>query len=505
MSVSTVELVKISNSLHLTDQTKVETIKSHLNTLIENVEKWDGLAEAVTVKDYTDKAGMRMAKQTRLSIRAERIDAIKHIDSMVEATNLAMKDFTEEKKAWQMVAKLVESSAKKYEETLKYLETTFDRHQETIILKVRLERIEQLSLYTQDANAYITDDMSNGEFDTLLATFKTNYEAEQKQKAIEKEQERARIELEIKEKKEQKIIESRKLELNFYSITLALPYPEDAVLLDDDKYAEYLRDIKERYNEHQRLESEKNRLRIEYEARLSRFHQVWNLIISLEANAPNVPKVIDKSVVPIEKLNSYIEQLEHILQVAESEARHKQQRETVIKERRRAWTLLVDEFESLGEGLIEESVNDNMLFDDEHYKNITESLSGLTKETRDKIAEKRLQIAVEQRKALEPYERLIVVRQALEHLPMDEKFFNEITTITIPGLLEKEREAFTSEVDLNSKEYTRNVISNIAETTPLPFQHKVVIGGVQDFLNNKFKEMLNEFIRKANIYLYKEF
>ena len=284
-----------------------------------------------------------------------------------------------------------------------------------------------------------------------------------------------------------------------------MPYPEDAVLLDDDKYAEYLRDIKERYNEHQRLESEKNRLRIEYEARLSRFHKVWNLIISLEANAPNVPKVIDKSVVPIEKLNSYIEQLEHILQVAESEARHKQQRETVIKERRRAWTLLVDEFESLGEGLIEESVNDNMLFDDEHYKNITESLSGLTKETRDKIAEKRLQIAVEQRKALEPYERLIVVRQALEHLPMDEKFFNEITTITIPGLLEKEREAFTSEVDLNSKEYTRNVISNIAETTPLPFQHKVVIGGVQDFLNNKFKEMLNEFIRKANMYLYKEF
>ena len=166
---------------------------------------------------------------------------------------------------------------------------------------------------------------------------------------------------------------------------------------------------------------------------------------------------------------------------------------------------MVDEFESLGEGLIEESVNDNMLFDDEHYKNITESLSGLTKETRDKIAEKRLQIAVEQRKALEPYERLIVVRQALEHLPMDEKFFNEITTITIPGLLEKEREAFTSEVDLNSKEYTRNVISNIAETTPLPFQHKVVIGGVQDFLNNKFKEMLNEFIRKANMYLYKEF
>ena len=144
MSVSTVELVKISNSLHLKDQTKVETIKSHLNTLIENVEKWDGLAEAVTVKDYTDKAGMRMAKQTRLSIRAERIDALKHIDSMVEETNLAMKDFTEEKKAWQMVAKLVESSAKKYEETLKYLETTI--HYLNSILNLYIQKTRYVSL-----------------------------------------------------------------------------------------------------------------------------------------------------------------------------------------------------------------------------------------------------------------------------------------------------------------------------------------------------------------------
>ena len=503
MSVSTVELVKISNSLHLKDQTKVETNKSHLNTLIENVEKWDGLAEAVTVKDYTDKAGMRMAKQTRLSIRAERIDALKHIDSMVEETNLAMKDFTEEKKAWQMVAKLVESSAKKYEETLKYLETTFDRHQETIILKVRLERIEQLSLYTQDANAYIKDDMSNGEFDTLLATFKTNYEAEQKQKAIDEEQERARIELEIKERKENKIIESRKLELNFYFITLALPYPEDAVLLDDEKYAECLREIKEKYNEHQRIESENIRLHIEYEARLGRFHKVWNSIISLEADAPNIPKVIDKSVVCIEELNSYIEQLEHILQVVESEVKYKQQREAIVKERRRAWTTLVDEYESLQEGLIEESVNDDMLYDNEHYTNITEALSNLIKETRSKMAEKSLQIAVKQRKELEPYERLIVVRQALEHLPMDEKFFNEIINITSPGLLEKEREAFSP--DTNSKEYTRNIINNLSETMPLPFNHPVVVGGVQDFLNNKFKEMLNEFIRKSNAYLYKEF
>ena len=61
MGIPTNEIIKISNSIELSDESKQIQVKQHLDTLMENIVRWEKITNAVEVKDFEDKAGMRLA------------------------------------------------------------------------------------------------------------------------------------------------------------------------------------------------------------------------------------------------------------------------------------------------------------------------------------------------------------------------------------------------------------------------------------------------------------
>ena len=55
MGIPTNEIIKISNSIELSDKSKQIQVKQHLSTLMENIVRWEKITNAVEVKDFEDK------------------------------------------------------------------------------------------------------------------------------------------------------------------------------------------------------------------------------------------------------------------------------------------------------------------------------------------------------------------------------------------------------------------------------------------------------------------
>ena len=58
MGIPTNEIIKISNSIELSDESKQIQVKQHLSTLMENIVRWEKITNAVEVKDFEDKVEM---------------------------------------------------------------------------------------------------------------------------------------------------------------------------------------------------------------------------------------------------------------------------------------------------------------------------------------------------------------------------------------------------------------------------------------------------------------
>lgn len=504
MGIPTNEIIKISNSIELSDESKKIQVKQHLDTLMENIVKWEKITNAVEVKDFEDKAGMRLAKQTRLSIRAERLEATKHLDSLVAEIKDRMADDMNEKKVWETVKKLVESTSKTYEESLKFLEDTSKRYEESLILQVRLDRMEKLSIYVSEPQNYIKDDMSEADFDVLLTSLRVAYEATEKQKEIEAEEERKRIEAKIESEKVEKLLNSRKLLIAPMITFLGMEYPDDSVLAgDDEAFNAYCAELSTWYDKAQATKIEAVKWSAVKEARTKELEvlsfELDRLGVQFEMNIPNLAEseqdIYEQTVSDIRKIIS-----DTATNAREAALKQQLDQQTIIqrKERIRAKMIEMDKYRMPNEEPIEyiipndEQILDNEVFD-AYCKVLDDDIWKMKNGLADRIAEK----SDKQRQALIDYDRFQIVQQLLLKLPLDDTLFEQITTVTIPGLLAKEEEAFVPVISTIPQ--TRIALTRWSEKVPVPFPSPSM--PAQELLNTKFVEMLNEYVRKANVYL----
>jgi colicin import membrane protein len=148
------------------------------------------------------------------------------------------------------------------EEMLENAEKHFERLEAEAKDKIRVERYEELSKYTENAGLYPLADISEEAFQDLLKGQKLAYE--QKQKAIEEEEKKQREEA-IKLQLEQ----SRKMELMVYSRFIDDMDGLNLGILSEEDYNDLhtaLKEAKEEDDkEQERIKAENEKLRIEAE------------------------------------------------------------------------------------------------------------------------------------------------------------------------------------------------------------------------------------------------
>lgn len=186
VKVQNQELEQITNTIlksGLPEAKAQEIIDSLATVILDKVPKWESLDAGVEVEDHTDKNNMKLAASIRKSIANTRIEGKKFIDNKRSLIAAKIAVDTLEDKTWLKVNQVLESIAKSYESKLKFKEDTFIRWQEAEILRIRLDRIEKLSPYCENATRYITDDMNESEYLELLSDFKTMHEAKKRKEA----------------------------------------------------------------------------------------------------------------------------------------------------------------------------------------------------------------------------------------------------------------------------------------------------------------------------------
>ena len=153
----------------------------------------------IKVTDEKDTAGMAKARELRLILKKAR--------TTVENNRKELKaDIVKQGKAIDSVARYVKEEIEPAEEYLELQEKFAELAQAKREADLKAKRIEQLMQYTDDLSVYNLDGMTEDQFNTLLATLKAQYEAEQKRiadeakaKAEAEEAERKRIEEQAKE------------------------------------------------------------------------------------------------------------------------------------------------------------------------------------------------------------------------------------------------------------------------------------------------------------------
>lgn len=149
--------------------------------------------DAIKVKDENDFASMAEAREQRLALKKAR--------TTVENKRKELKaDIVKQGRAIDSVAKYVKEEIEPAEKYLEEQEKFAELRAAEKAAKLKAERVEKLMAYTDDISVYNLDEMSDDQFNSLLATLKAQKEAEDKRIADEA---KAKAEAEAAEKKRQ--------------------------------------------------------------------------------------------------------------------------------------------------------------------------------------------------------------------------------------------------------------------------------------------------------------
>lgn len=145
----------------------------------------------IKVTSITDFETMQTAREKRLLLKKAR--------TTVENKRKELKaDIVKQGKAIDSVARFVKEEIEPAEAYLELQEKFAENERARIALELKTKRIEQLSVYASDLSLYNLDNMTDEQFNSLLATLKAQAEAEAKRLADE---ETARIKAEKAEAK----------------------------------------------------------------------------------------------------------------------------------------------------------------------------------------------------------------------------------------------------------------------------------------------------------------
>lgn len=131
--------------------------------------------KGIVVSKEDDVAGMQKAREARLLLKKAR--------TTVENSRKNLKaDIVKQGRAIDSVARFVKEEIEPAENYLQLQEDFAKIAAEGRRLKLKNERIEKLMQFTDDISLYDMDRMTAEQFDTLLATVKTQYETEKQNK-----------------------------------------------------------------------------------------------------------------------------------------------------------------------------------------------------------------------------------------------------------------------------------------------------------------------------------
>lgn len=150
-----------------------------LSNVFEGVSKMRKQLDLVEVVDHNDKNSMKLARQIRLSVRDERIDAEKVFDAKRAEVQNAMLSFKTEDQLWLKSKQTMQILTKEIEELAKWKETTADRYekeQRDLKVQQRMILLSEIAPHIQQGEV---ENISDETFDSFYLGLKNTYEAEQ--------------------------------------------------------------------------------------------------------------------------------------------------------------------------------------------------------------------------------------------------------------------------------------------------------------------------------------
>ena len=439
------QITNIANRISIEDTQKQIKFNDAILKLRDRATEWQRYADH-KVKGPDDKAGMKVAKEYRLAIRRERLDSEDFIDNQISTVQNEMEQFTTQLTGWKEIKKVLNLVAKTYENALKFEEDTLNRQIEVEIMKVKFDRIEALTPYVQNPENYIHDKMTNQEFDDMLNNLIIAHNERLKQQAREEEEEKERKILEAEEKKKQILISSRQAELNKFSEVIEIPIQIEHIL-DDEIYFGLINTELPR-----RVEMLREKERIETERKTKSRERMINL------DKYNIPILISK---------------EDILDDEKYEAECQRMRAIEEEEQRETLEALAKEREQAG--------YKEQLLEYVGYPEVMKIVRGNFELSQDIVDD-------------------IIANQIPKFKAQEEeaekKLYEEQIEKEFKELAERKEKAVAT-----LKEYVSEMKDVFIPTSMSIYE---LYPRQIDFLNLKYKEMINEFQRKALLLLEKE-
>ena len=191
----------LSNELKGIEESKAAQIKATFEPMIKMLDAFElAYSEIMEMEQSEEKS--KKAKRLRIDIGKIRIETEKN-------RKIQKEEYLRAGKAIDGVSNIVKWAVTEKEESLKEIETFYERIEAERVAKIDSERIESLSLYGIDGSSMNLGVMSDEVWENLLAGSKAGYEAK---KEAERKAEEERIERERKNE----VYQSRKMALAPY-------------------------------------------------------------------------------------------------------------------------------------------------------------------------------------------------------------------------------------------------------------------------------------------------
>lgn len=205
-------LAVLLNDSPVKAEIKSEISKS-LDIFFSQANEWNETIKSIVITDPSEVGKMKMAREGRLTLKNQRLQALDIIKEKRSIVKNRMADDQLEDALLLSAGKMIEATFKNLESKLEEKEKFAERWEKEQKQKLRLERLDQLYLVCTNADIYPVENMSQTEFDQLfygLEVAKKNQilaeqQEDERQKKIKEDEENEKQRLrEALEKEQQK-------------------------------------------------------------------------------------------------------------------------------------------------------------------------------------------------------------------------------------------------------------------------------------------------------------
>lgn len=167
---------------------KKSEVSRSLDLFFNQAVEWEQTIKNIIITDPTETGKMKMAREGRLTLRSQRLSALEIIKEKRSVVKNRMADDQLEDALWLGAGKIIEATFKNLESKLEEKEKFAERWEKEQKQKLRIERLDQLSMVCENSEIYPVENMSQIEFDQLF----TGLEIAKKNKILADEQEAER-------------------------------------------------------------------------------------------------------------------------------------------------------------------------------------------------------------------------------------------------------------------------------------------------------------------------